>query len=264
MPVAETGEHSALLAAWSTACAQGSVSIGDAVAAVTGLDEPHVVEPGSVAALANVADLTGLLADVRRRRAGLRLVLPVPGDPRGLPGPGEFTDAALRAGEAVRLQSGDGDGYGLVPLVSRHGSESDGFAVLVTWRAFAADTAVSGPLGSRRAAERDLHDALRAGTAALTRLDVARLAPEAAAQLAGLRDARGPATRLPAAHPAAGRLLWEQAERLARILDIAAADDGAAVDRTAMIERRDLLRSLAAAARQAKVAAVNAAIDLSD
>lgn len=264
MPVAETGEHSALLAAWATARARGRVAATEAVAAITGADEPHLVDAGDVEALSGVTDLAGLLEDVRARKAALRLVLPIPGDPRGLTGPGAFTDAALEVGEAVRLQGPAADAYALVPTVTRHGSTGDGYAVLVTWRGFVAEPAVSGPAGSRRAAERDLHDALRSATAALSRLDVARLDAAAAAQLSALRDPKRRAVRLPRSHPAGGLSLWEQADRLALILDIAASDDGAAVDRAAMMERRDLLRSLAASARQAKVAAVNAAIDLSD
>jgi hypothetical protein len=259
MPVASTGERSALLAAWATACARGAVTVSDAVAAVTGHDEPHVVDAGDVPSLESGDGLAGVLSDLRRRRAGLRLVLPIPGDPRGLPGPGAFTDAALETGEAVRLQGTDPAGYGLVPLVTRQGSDMDGYAVLVVWRAFAAEPAGPGPIGSRRAAEQDLHEALRDATAALNRLDVGRLGPAAAAQLAELRDPRRHAVRLPRSHPANGRSLWEQAARLALILDIASSDDGAAVDRAAMLERRELLRRLAAAARQAKVAAVNAA-----
>lgn len=262
MPVAGTGDCSALFAAWATACGRAQVTVRDAARAITGSDEPHRVDPGEVAVLGGVHDLPGLLADIQTRRAAVRLVLPVPGDPRGLSGPGPFTDAALEAGEAVRLHGPDA--YALVPSVTRHGSAAEGHAVLVTWRAFAAEPARVAPVGTRRAAERDLHEALRAATDALSRLDVARLSPQAAAGLAALRDSDQRAARLPRSHPAEGLSLWEQADRLTLILQAAASDDGAAIDRTATAERRALLRGLATATRQAKVAAVNAAIDQPD
>ena len=49
----------------------------------------------------------------------IRLVLPAPGDPRGLPGPGDFAGAALLAGEAVVA-----GGLGLIPEVRTHTSGS--------------------------------------------------------------------------------------------------------------------------------------------
>src|SRR5256714_1887611 len=61
----------------------------------------------------------------------IRGVLPVPGDPRGLPGPGEFTGAALLAQEAVVA-----GGYGLVPEVRQHTSGSGDVFETVLWRGF--------------------------------------------------------------------------------------------------------------------------------
>src|SRR5262245_40910902 len=98
------------LVAWARAWRAGTVSLDD-VAAETEAGEEHLV-----------ADAPGTWTDVPLREAlgalskvppdTLRLVLPVPGDPRGLPGPGPFTAAALEVGEAV--VAGD---VGLVPHV---------------------------------------------------------------------------------------------------------------------------------------------------
>jgi len=255
-PTAQVGRHSALLAAWATEFVQGQASLDAVVAALTGRDEQHLVD-----GLAGGSDLTALLAEVRTAApAGLRLVLPVPGDPRGLAGPGPFTDAAIAAGEAVRLQT-DGPAYGLVPDVTSHGNELDGFTVSVRWQVFTAPGAGPDPAGTRRQAEHELTDALHVATGALAALDVARLAPEAASALSRIRSRR-PSIALPPGHPGAG--LWARADGLAAIVDLAAANDGAAYDRTSAAERREVLRHLAGAVRRAKTAAINARLDLPD
>src|SRR6185295_17808894 len=94
-------------------------------------DEPH-----RVAGLPGVAGETplGWALPVLRECSpeGVRAVLPVAGDPRGLPGPGRFTTAALEAGEAVV-----GRGLGLVPQVTAHGPAADRICS-VLWRAYEA------------------------------------------------------------------------------------------------------------------------------
>ena len=74
-----------------------------------------------------VADAPGTWTDVPLREAlavlskltpdQISLVLPAPGDPRGLPGPGPFSSAALVAGEAVVAGT-----IGLIPEVRTHTS----------------------------------------------------------------------------------------------------------------------------------------------
>lgn len=266
LPVAGTGRRSATLAAWTTAWLGGRAAADDVVDAVTGEDEFHQVE-----GLPDVDTLADLLIDLRRRQAtGLRLALPVPGDPRQLPGPGPLTDAALAAGEAVIVQTAPTDqrteqqAYGLVPVVTRHGNDTDGYATIVRWQALPCPPAVPEPPGTLRQAERDLRDALRDASTALARLDVARLSPQAAVALEAMReqsrDGRAP-VRLPRAHPTAAQALLAQADRLAQVLDIAGEDDGNAVDLGTVRQRRDVLRGFAAAVRRARVAAVNSPLD---
>lgn len=267
-PVASSGERSAMLAGWGNAALRGAVSVDRAVRALEGNDEPHRLElpelggEGALGALRGAADLRSLLtALLALPGAGLRLVLPVPGDPSGLPGPGALTDAALEAGEAVRLAQDGPAGLGLVPFVTRHGSAAEGFTHLVTWRGFAAGSAGAGPRGSERAAGNDFADELRRATRELTRLDIGRLDPPAAAALRALRSEGSLGAPLPRSYPDSALALWAQACWLSAVVDIAAQDDGGAVDRTAVSERRLLLRDLAAAARSAKVAAVNSLLD---
>src|SRR5690606_23026732 len=109
----------------------------------------------------------------------IALVLPVPGDPRGLPGPGTpFTGAALVAGEGVL--AGDA---GLVPEVRTHTSGSGDSFSTVVWRRYPlpapSPLAAPPPPGPTPAeAEAELTAALAEATARLTRLDVARWRPD--------------------------------------------------------------------------------------
>ncbi|MGH3745386.1 MAG: hypothetical protein ACRDTP_11050 [Mycobacteriales bacterium] len=258
LPPAGTGRRSAALAAWATAYVRGAVGAERVLEAVQREDEPH-----RVLGLAAGQDLGSVLADLRARRAdGLRLVLPVPGDPRGIPGPGALTARALDAGEAVVTQSG-ADCYGLVPAVTAHGSDQEGFTTLVGWEAVPCPPPIPEPRGTLRQTEHDLADALREAAAELARLDVASLSAHAADRLAAMRsDARRPLIALPPSHPVAAQRLLDRAERLAEVLEIAGGDDGAAVDMGSARARRETLRTLAAVVRRARVVAVNAPLDL--
>jgi hypothetical protein len=261
-PPADIGRRSAALAVWGTEYLRGVLSVDQAVERIVGADDLHVVDP--IEQTPGESDLGELLEHLEADGvAGLRLALPIAGDPRGLPGPGPMADSALVAGEAVRttLEDGSGDrpGYGLVPAVLRQGNDLDGYAITVRWHVYRVPHAAPEPADTRRQAEHELTDALRAATNAMTSLDVARLPPEAAAMLTRIRSAQ-PALVLPPDHPGAG--LWAQAERLAGIVDLAALDDGAAYDRASALARRDVLRELATAVRRARAAAVNARFDL--
>jgi hypothetical protein len=254
LPVAGTGRRSAALAAWSTTYLAGRSGLAEVAAAICRGDEPHRVD-----GLETGEDLPALLADLRARGAsGLRLVLPVPGDPRGLPGPGPLSTAALECGEAV-VAAGV-DAYGLVPVLSDHGSAAEGFTTLVRWRVIPSPAGQPEPPGTLRQVERDLADALREAAQTLTRLDVASLSPRAAERLAEVRAGR-PLVSVPRSYPTAAQHLLAQAERLALVLEIAGEDDGAAVDVGTARVRREVLRTFAAAVRRARVAAVNAPLD---
>ncbi|MHB8340439.1 MAG: hypothetical protein ACYDB7_04610, partial [Mycobacteriales bacterium] len=125
---AAVGRRSALLAAWGSAWLAGAVSHDDAVATVTGTDEVHDVAWPAAGEPSEGIPLGWALGRLRSTGAHrLRLVLPVPGDPTGLPGPTPLGRAALAAGEAV-LTAGaaEGSGVGLVPEVHEHGTPTDG------------------------------------------------------------------------------------------------------------------------------------------
>jgi hypothetical protein len=246
--------RSARLAAWGTAWLQGRTSTGGVVRAVTGDDEPHRVEPAD---LVPSADLEGLLTALREAGvSALRVVLPVPGDPLGLPGPPAFNTAALDAGECVVASSGSA--WGAVPEVTEFGSEWEP-GHLVTWQV--RPVAESRHLGADGLAdaERALKEGLLEATSRLTRLDVAALGPDAAEELRRLRRAEIPPGILPAGTPARSLQVLSTAGRLRAVLSLAARDDGAAVNVFEAQERARTLRELDVVCRHAVVAAVNAA-----
>src|SRR5579875_2461811 len=116
------------LAAWTWAWFQGNAGPDDVVDAVTGDDAPHLV--GGLADFdAELVPLREVLVAWRRGGGQVRLVLPVAGDVRGVPGPAEFRSAALEAGEAVY-----GSGIAIVPEVISYYPSSAPPTVL--WQAF--------------------------------------------------------------------------------------------------------------------------------
>ncbi len=249
--------RSARLAAWGTAWLRGRASVAGVVAAVTGDDEPHVVEPQDV--LPGPADLPALL--VALKEAGvpaLRVVLPVPGDPVGLPGPPAFNAAALEAGECV-LTAG-GPAWGAVPGVVEFGSEWEP-GHQVTWQVRPVEAPRVLPSAGLAEAERELKEGLLAATDALDRLDVASLGPDAALRLRRVRQAELPTKALPAGTSPRSLQVLATAGRLRAVLSLAAEDDGASVNAWEAGERARTLRGLDAVCRRAVVAAVNAATE---
>ena len=241
--------RSGVLAAWTSAWLAGEAAYDDVVARVTGDDEPHRVTglPGT-----DGETPLGWALPVLRERSpeGVRAVLPMAGDPRGLPGPGPFTTAALAAGEAVV-----GRGLGLVPRVTEHGSVADRTCT-VLWTAYEVVEPAPDPLTVPEA-EHDLTAATRDAASALAALDVASWRPEVAEELARMR--RGVTPELPPGHDARAVRLLASADRLAAVLDLARATaPGGAVTGAEARARDDALRPLATAVRRARQAAYNA------
>jgi hypothetical protein len=251
--------RSALLACWTTAWLAGEASLPDLVARVTEHDDDHTVTGLWVDDLSLEQAVARLRADGVQR---LRLVLPAPGDPLGLPGPGPFTSAALLAGEGVLAVRPDGSGTGLVPALTSHGSELDGTVTTVTWTAHPVE--VTGPEQGPflPEAEHDLRVGVLEAARALADLDVARWNPEVGDALHDLRRAarRGiDADELPGSWPPRARQVLVQARQLAGVLALASQDVGGAVDSREAEARDRVLRELARVVRRARVAAYNAA-----
>ncbi|PXY30473.1 hypothetical protein DI005_05720 [Prauserella sp. PE36] len=250
---------SATLAVWSSAWLHGAAASDNALDALLAWGEAHEV----VAAEQSVADVfdlpvTGdfpatpvqLFTALRKLGAtDARLVLPVPGDVRGLGGGGPFTEAALRAGEAVVFP---GLGYGLVPHVIAEG--------LVRWTVY--PVATESPLGHLGIAdaEHGLTDAIRDSAGALQSLDVASDRPGVRAELSAKLRSR-PAPDWPPGTPGRALRVLQRTEEIGAILALANADEpGGALSASAATRRADALRPLSEAVRTARCAAVNEAV----
>ncbi|QDQ92549.1 hypothetical protein FND50_18290 [Rhodococcus sp. WB9] len=233
------------LHAWAPmhlACAEDEGTAGR-----TGLPWPHPQDAG----------VTALLQTMRRSvsqpETEIRLVLPGPGDVRGLPAGTEFASAAISAGEGVLVGPPGRSGTGLVPHV-------EGPDVL-RWT---VSTIERLPLDAHHTglgeAEFTMRQAVRDAAAALEALhmldsgfgaDPRALIAEALAQSARHRY---PATIAPRAL----RIL-DSADQVAAILTVAEQMAPArTVSASGAATLEDLLRPLRSAVRSARTAAVNA------
>jgi hypothetical protein len=245
-----TARRSTRFVTWVRAWRAGLVpfdELSDEIAA----DEEHLVSdaPGT---WTDVPLPQALPAFAKLHPDDIRLVLPAPGDPRGLPGPGELTGAALVAGEAVMTPS-----FGVVPQVQRHVSGSGVEFETVLWQFFPVDNYRPVFQFGAAEAEAELTVALGEATAQLTKLDIAQWKPELAGALQALRRPESTATLPPGFDPRARRL-FARASVLDQVLALADLNaPGAAVNGYEAQQRDAALRPLTNACRQALVAACN-------
>jgi hypothetical protein len=245
-----TARRSTRFTAWVRAWRAGLVPF-DELAGEIAADEEHLV-----------ADAPGTWTDVPLPQAlpmfakvhpdDIRLVLPAPGDPRGLPGPGDLTGAALLAGEALMTPE-----FGVVPQVRRHTSGSGVEFETVLWQVFpVTDYRPVFQIGAAEA-EAELSLALGEATTQLTKLDVAQWKPELAGALQALRRPESTAT-LPAGFDPRARRLFARASVLDQMLALAETSaPGGAINGYEAQQRDAALRPLTSACRQALVAACN-------
>lgn len=245
--------RSARFVAWVRAWRAGFIPYDDVIDEIEATED-HLVAP---------ADDPGDEVPLREALAGfstlhpdqIRLVLPAPGDPIGLPGPGtRFTGEALVAGEAV--VAGE---TGLVPAVRTYVSGSGDSFRTVCWASYPLPAPVPGGAEATAAeAEAELSGALAAATAQLTDLDIAQWRPELASALAALRRHDDGGELPPVFNPRARRL-YARASRLDRVLMLAGyVAPGGAVSAFEAQQRDAALRPLTTACRRALVAACNA------
>lgn len=262
MHVAQPPLHaSGALVAWGNAWLTGHVGLDEAVDAME-----RVAGPGVVYGISGVNEEVPLrrgLGDLRM--AGLtelRLALPVPGDPLGLPGPPELNVAAIEAGGAA-LISLAGNPAGLVPTEDRRGSSYIG----VRWRVFEA---LPGPpdVPSLAEADHQLSLALRETTNALLTVDDVSgrppaIRPEILDALAALRTShhKEPTGGLAPGYPPRAHRVAALAGRLAVVVELARGLDGRSLSAEQMRHRAEALNSLDRAVRRARVAAHNSAFD---
>jgi len=247
-----TARRSTRFVTWVRSWRAGLVPYDEVPAEVAGDEEHLVADAPDTWTEVPLREVLRLFAKLHPD--DIRVVLPVPGDPRGLPGPGAFTGAALLAQEAVI--AGD---YGLVPEVRQHTSGSGDVFETVLWRFFELPPTAprdAGPVLSE--AEGELNAALAEATAQLARLDVAQWRPELASALATLRkpDFAGD---LPPGYDARARRLYARATVLDGVLVLAGQSaPGGAVSGYEARQRDEALRPLTTACRRALAAACNA------
>ncbi|HEV7192458.1 MAG TPA: hypothetical protein VGN35_04560 [Jatrophihabitantaceae bacterium] len=234
------------LAAWATSWLAGGGPADDVIEAVTGSDAAHVI----VGIESDPVPLSEILIRWRRGGGPVRLVLPAPGDLRGVPGPQPFRAAATDAGEAVF-----GAGIGLVPSITDFAPSSA--PTSVTWAAHAVTPAPPDHLDVADT-QYELTTAIRQCADELTAADVSGSRDDVLAALSGARRA-GEQVNLPPGFPARAVALVAQAERMQAILDLALVDPvGGAVDQRGISARAAGLRPLELAVRRARLAGYNA------
>lgn len=185
------------------------------------------------------------LLTLLRRGGRPGLLLPVPGDLRGLPVRGEILIPALDAGAVVTLPE---VGVGLVPM---HGQ----------WRVFDCAATHPHPTIPARDAVRLLDDAIAEATRSLVSADLAVGSDTAsAARTAIAARMRAEAVDLPAGSPPLASGLLARAISLDAMLSAAGTHRTAAVTSGELATVHDALGPLAAAAREARRTAVETAI----
>jgi hypothetical protein len=256
---------SATFTVWASAWLAGAAAPDDVLDALGPWAEAHDVQAADrgVAELtalsppgAPVSSVAFLLAALRRAAAGrtaagpARLVLPVPGDVRGLPGPGVFADHALEVGEGVLFAEA---GLGIVPSPIAEG--------VLRWTVHpVADPGPAPEFVALGQAERDLRDQVRRSASVLTDLGVARHRPGVREEIAAALRSR-PRCLWPAGMPAQSLRVLQHADEVEAILAAASVDEpGGALSASAAAARREALRPLEAAVRVARRAAVAEAV----
>lgn len=242
---------------WSSAWLSGFAAADDVLDALQDWAELHEVVAADVGTAATVdipvreepaGHLAALLAGLRRTGAGGgRLVLPVPGDVRGLGQSSAFAAEALHTGEAVVHGS-----LGTVPEVVADG--------VLRWTVFDLSTPPTAnhvPLGE---AEHELTGAMRVAAGLLTDLGVAK-------HRAGVREelrervAAQTQARWPEGMPQRALRVLQRATEVSAILDLANEDEpGGALSASAAHKRADALRPLFDAVRAARCAAIDEAV----
>ncbi|MBW0132112.1 hypothetical protein [Pseudonocardia oceani] len=252
---------SATFTVWTSAWLAGAAAPDDVLDALGPWALAHDVQAADEATAAAtalpppgrpVSSLAFLLATLRRTspRGPARLVLPAPGDVRGLPGPGVFSREATAAGEGVLFADA---GLGVVPTTVAEN--------VLRWTVYPVPE--PGPpveYVALNQAERDLREQVRQSASVLTSLGVARHRPGVREEIAAALRAR-PETLWPVGMPGQALRVLQHADEVEAILSAAQVDEpGGALSASAAEARREALRPIETAVRVARRAAVAEAV----
>lgn len=253
------------LAAWASAWLAGRVAFDDVLSAASaGAAAPALTRAaptvGSAGGRLPVGDsrialLGEILITWRQARATVRLVLPVPGDTRGVPGPAAFRTAALDTGQAVIGVAATAldTATAAVPELIDH-RPSSAPATLI-WHEFEVERPAPDYV-SVADAQFELTEAIRDCASALARLtQQGRRALEPDDLNDELAAARrvGERINLPPGFPPPAVALIAQAERMSAVLDLSGAARPTESD-----DRLVALAPLVTAVRRARLAGYNA------
>ncbi|MGH4025808.1 MAG: hypothetical protein ACRDRV_14625 [Pseudonocardiaceae bacterium] len=255
---------SATLTVWASAWLHGAAAPDDVIDALHTWAELHEVVAADPLTAEQLqlptpeqppASVVGLLAAARRVGVGGgRLLLPVPGDVRGLPPEGPLGPAALEAGEVAVLAGGE-------PAAPELAVVPTGVAdSVLRWTVFAPGQLPPAPEPGLPDAEHGLRGAVRQAATTLVDLDVARHRPGVRAEIAENLERR---IRPPWPQGTPGRALrvLQQADEVEAILGAADTDEpGGALSAAAAAARSAALRPLSTAVREARRSAVGEAV----
>jgi hypothetical protein len=247
-----SGHHRcARLTAWGSAWLAGSASFDQVLDAVASR-RPQLGGPGFEGCGVHPAGIA--LTDWKRAGTqALRLVLPVPGDVRGLAGPAELRATALQAGQAVY-----GNDFGVTVLTGPETPSSAGPEIV--WHRGPATDPPPDPL-SIAEAEHELAEAIRETASDFGRRGVTSWLSDIAPALSDARRA-GERLHLPASHPPRAVRLIAQAERLTAVFAVVDRDDTGPLTAGEVSERSQALAPLRLAVRRALLAGYNAPAEL--
>lgn len=229
-----------------------------AAAGATGLPWPDVDDAGAVSLLQALRTAAGPRSGV----PAFQLVLPVPGDVRGLPPGTTFATDAIEAGEAVLITSAQGPVIGLVPEFDYDDDDvADEAPISLAWTAYSLDSAPPPQSYDLGQAELELRDAVRSAAQTLDRL-------RAGGPGVDVEDPRGLVQQLleagsdhiaPDHAPERALRVLENAAQVDAIVTVGAGVTPIAISSSSGVQLAgDALRPLAAVVRAARLAAVSA------
>ncbi|MDH6244172.1 hypothetical protein [Mycobacterium sp. OTB74] len=144
-----------------------SVAAYDATAATrTGLPWPDLTNFGGVTLLQTLRSAAG----ATRSEPAFHLLLPVPGDVRGLAPGTRFQTDAIGAGEAVVISSALGEAVGMVPDFEYEDETDEAEVSALSWTVYSLSSAPATPHFDLAEEEYRLREAVRSAAEALNRL----------------------------------------------------------------------------------------------
>jgi hypothetical protein len=250
---------SATFAVWGSAWLHGVAAPDDVLDALAVWAEMHEVvadDDGTATALElpardeRAGQLAGLLAALRKAAATTaRIVIPVPGDVRGLGGSTKLAAEAVRVGQAVVLPEA---GVAIVPE-----NVADG---VIRWTVFDLPASAPGEHTPLSEADHNLSTAMREAAGTLASLDLTSNRPGVRHEIKE-RVAQSARARWPVGMPQKALRVLQRAAEVSAILEVAAEDDpGGALSSSAALRRSEALRPLGDAVRLARCAAVDEAV----